>query len=409
MARYDINVPSALPGFQAFDRALDTRLGFEREKAAAGAEKQLHEQAAQVFKTGTDEEMAEFMIKNPSLAQDMNKADAFLSDRTKQNAIDSAWDVVTGKKPPSAAYIERAQMVQKEGGDPNRTLTIAEESQKNPDVGLRDAKVTLLRLDRDAYTAYKEDVSGGADDAGKGTANIKDWRHYRKLLAESPEQASQFARQVGITETAEPELKPTVPMQNLDRWRSMPEGAEKRAFATMIGISPKDTPEEARKKLAASAAIQTELNTADETLASIDTLLNTEGYIDSLTGVRGATPFSVPGGVGYDANVAFEQFKDSLTLENMSKMTGILSDSDIKILRSAAAGLTAGMSKKAFIRKLEEIKARIIKKAKGTRARAGTPAQEPSGETPTIVSQADYDNLPSGTIFIEDGQKYRKP
>ena len=167
MGRFDVNVPSALPGLQAFERGLDTRLGFERDKAAAGAQKQLHERAAQVFKTGTDEEMADFMIKNPSLAQDMNKADAFLSDRTKQNAIDSAWDVVTGKKQPSAAYIERAQMVQSEGGDPNRTLTIAEESQKNPDIGLRDAKVTLLRLDRESYLAYQKDQGLGPKEEQK--------------------------------------------------------------------------------------------------------------------------------------------------------------------------------------------------------------------------------------------------
>jgi len=32
-----------------------------------------------------------------------------------------------------------------------------------------------------------------------------------------------------------------------------------------------------------------------------------------------------------------------------------------------------------------------------------------SGETPTITTQEEFDALPSGTTFIEDGQEYRKP
>ncbi len=173
MGRFDVNVPSALPGLRAVEKALDTRLGFERDKAAAGAQKQLHERAAQVFKTGTDEEMADFMIKNPSVVDDMNKIDVFMNERTERDAVDNAWDIVARGKTPSVGYTEHAQMVQKEGGDPSRTLTIAEESQKNQDVGLRDAKVLLYRKDREAYVEFlKSRGEGGEADIKVGAQEI---------------------------------------------------------------------------------------------------------------------------------------------------------------------------------------------------------------------------------------------
>jgi hypothetical protein len=47
-----------------------------------------------------------------------------------------------------------------------------------------------------------------------------------------------------------------------------------------------------------------------------------------------------------------------------------------------------------------------------TKAGRGAPAERRSGQSgdiATVASQADYDALPSGSVFIEDGKEYRKP
>lgn len=249
----------------------------------------------------------------------------------------------------------------------------------------------------------------------KPTANIQDYEYYRELLKTSPEEAQKFALQVGITDRPEREIKPTVAMQNFEKYKAMPDGPEKSAFGRMIGIDPKKTAAAQAKEIERQEGLVEEIDNAETTIGMADSLLGNQGYIDAITGFRGATPFSVPGGTGFDAMVAFDQLKNSLTLDNLSKMSGVLSDSDIKILRSAGAGLEPGMSEEAMRRRLNKVIEILNKKVTKNKAKITPEAEtiEPTtagvGNEPVVKSQEQYDSLPSGAIFIEDGKKYRKP
>ncbi len=89
-------------------------------------------------------------------------------------------------------------------------------------------------------------------------------------------------------------------------------------------------------------------------------LVSNDRAIDSLTGLNGLIP-AVPGNSGWDANVLFDKVTNTNTLENMEKMTGVLTDADIKILRTAANGLEKGMTVKAFKNRLITIEKKINK------------------------------------------------
>lgn len=87
----------------------------------------------------------------------------------------------------------------------------------------------------------------------------------------------------------------------------------------------------------------------------------------------------------------FDQLKALLTSSNLDLMSGVLSETDIKILSDiAGGGLKLRGSEDAFRRELEKL---------------GGVTEGPA----EITTQADYDALPSGAVFIEDGVQYRKP
>lgn len=86
----------------------------------------------------------------------------------------------------------------------------------------------------------------------------------------------------------------------------------------------------------------------------------------------------------------FDQLKSLLTAENLDLMTGVLSESDIKILSDiAGGGLKLRGSEEAFRSELEKL------------------GGVSSGSE--VTTQAEYDALPSGAVYIEDGVQYRKP
>jgi len=117
------------------------------------------------------------------------------------------------------------------------------------------------------------------------------------------------------------------------------------------------------------------VTTTQQTLESVNELLNAPG-LDSAVGGTSAF-YTIPGGESADFETALDSFIGNLTLENMGKMSGVLSDSDIKMIQNASSGLSIKMSETAFKKRLQKIKSRLEEKL--SKQGGGTTTVAPSG------------------------------
>lgn len=135
------------------------------------------------------------------------------------------------------------------------------------------------------------------------------------------------------------------------------------------------------------------------TLQSVDALLNHPG-LDAAVGASSVLP-TIPGGEAADFETLLESFVGSLTMENMGQMKGVLSDSDIKMIKAASSGLDIKMSEKAFMRRLQDIKKRLEDKL----GSQGVEAQE---EETVVYTEGQRARNPStGQVLIYRGGSWQ--
>lgn len=109
-----------------------------------------------------------------------------------------------------------------------------------------------------------------------------------------------------------------------------------------------------------SQPTQKDVNQANEIIGLIDELLNS----NAKGRATGASSFMsyLPGTDAYTFKAKFDSLKSKLTLDNLKLMSGVLSDSDIKILQSAATELELGLKEEAFDEALNKIKNSMLEK-----------------------------------------------
>lgn len=145
--------------------------------------------------------------------------------------------------------------------------------------------------------------------------------------------------------------------------------------------------EEAERKATAAAS------TKDDISSLASSILDSGDYVDVFGAIQGAIPSVQQETVDAEADV--DRLVSLLTLENTGKMSGVLSESDIKILRDA--GTILGNKRISDTKAKEE-----LEKIADVFAR-----NQDRFNSPVIETQEDYDALPSGAMFIEivDGQE----
>lgn len=152
---------SALPGFQALQQGVDSYAGQQMKKAETQKEIERRKRGSEVLKSGDPDAIQTFMMENPDIAEQVDKAYQFKSRVTEQDAIEKAWDIMLNKKPTSQAMIEHAQVVIDEGGDASDTMRLAEEAQQDPNAGKGEAALLLMRRDPETWKLWKEQQEPG--------------------------------------------------------------------------------------------------------------------------------------------------------------------------------------------------------------------------------------------------------
>ena len=122
----------------------------QREQQAIN-QQQLQQQAADVFQGGNPDEIASFMIANPTMQDAMIGADKFASERSKQSKIDAARNIVLGGD-SRQELMNSAKVIAEEGGNPSDTLNMAGQPEG---VTKKASEAVWASLDPQGYKAYK--------------------------------------------------------------------------------------------------------------------------------------------------------------------------------------------------------------------------------------------------------------
>lgn len=301
--------------------------GQQREQQAIN-QQQLQQQAADVFQSGNPDDIASFMIANPSMQDAMIGADKFASERSKQSKIEAARNIVLGSN-SSDELMKSAKVIAEEGGNPADTLSFISQ----PDEVKKKASESIwASLDPQGYKAYKE--LGKSQEVKPMTEYQSIQTELRKAEAEERKLDRQIKRETN--EIKRDELKSQ--------------------------ISQAKTKTEQLKKTD-STRIDNAVVEAKGKKATINELLANQDYIDSLTGYTGRLPVNLTD-AGVEAEGILDNIKNSMTIENLSVMSGPLTDKDIQVIASASSRLKTGMSESALRKELDRINGaydRVIK------------------------------------------------
>lgn len=134
------------------------------------------------------------------LGQQLTQANQFRSQSTKDNYVNSIFEVL--QNPDNVESIVRSRQAflktQGEGVDSTSTDSFMERYRQDPKGTLKKLEIEAAVLDPQKYKTYKAATTPSTDEP---TGNIKDFSHYQTLLRENPSEAAKFANQVGISTT----------------------------------------------------------------------------------------------------------------------------------------------------------------------------------------------------------------
>ena len=277
---------------------------------------------SEAVRSGNAMKVAEAAIKHPQYAQAAQTAFGFTNQETKKSSTDAYRRALSDPENAAQYLQEGIESVREAGGNPVMMTKDLAMMQDNPEGALQSIKMGYAGVDPEGYKS----LFGDPKDKFKAQElRIKeDTLELRRLENESRRDEQKLERETN--ELKRDELKIKIE----ERKTKMEE--KKRDFEI-----------DAKAKIRESGSLS----------QSIDDFLGNKKYLSAMTGWRGRTPAVTT--TGLEAEAYFDQIKNNLTLENLDKMSGVLSETDIKILSGAASALNAGMSAAAMRKEMTKI------------------------------------------------------
>lgn len=376
-------------GFQQLGQQM--RQDEQRERLRQG-----QQEMAQAVQADDAQRLAELSAQYPELREGARQAFQITNEQTEQVARDTYMRALSDPQNATQYMQQGIQRVSELGGTPRMMQSDLELLQQDPEGAQRRMMMGLASVDPEAYEA----VAGGQSGPDIGTYNPRDYTtdsfsefqqtgdpsvleryESRKIIDVggvphllNPASGTITPGQItdaGFQATGEPRpYQPDGSRQVQQEPRKEPitteTVAESEAEITRQTETAKQEakaggPEAQRQRQKAVSQARKDVAGFRDITSQASAIADNPDYVDSLTGITGTIP-AIPGTTKYDAKVAFDRLKDTLTLGNLEKMSGILSDSDIKILRSAASGLEPGMSEDAFTNRINKIRSVFQKK-----------------------------------------------
>jgi hypothetical protein len=141
-------------------------------------------------------------------------------------------------------------------------------------------------------------------------------------------------------------------------------------------------------------------------IALLDNILSSDQINDVTGGIEGGFVGNIYSSIFSQAQTDLladiEEVGSILTTDNLDLMTGVLSETDIQLIKDlSAGGLNRKRGEERFKSDVQEMRDRLASQIALT--------AEDKAQAPEISTQAQYDALPSGASFIQNGQSRKKP
>jgi hypothetical protein len=302
-----------------------------KQKEQQAQQQQTVAKAQEIMKSGDFNQMADFALANPELGKTMFELGGIRDEAAQKRMTELSKGLTMSQSPVEdlTAYIQSGEQ---QGRDMSHSKGLLDKSQGNPEALKKMAETSWASADPKTYKSYRTTLpekTGMTD--------------YQSAMVSSKQVDQDLRREESIIKREE---------MKLDRET---DELKRDEIKNKIDASKQKVEDATRAK---QEAANTAINASTSLLNSIDKLAGNSGYIDSLTGYRGRLPGSATD-EGVEADALLDNITNSLTLDNLKLMTGVLTDKDIELLKSAASGLKKGMGTDRFNEILQTIRDKV--------------------------------------------------
>ncbi len=326
------NYNQVTPDFSPLVNIATAYQGQQQRQSQQQMQQQLVAQAQEIAGSGDTAAMRDFAIANPAIGKTMFEVGGILDDQAQNRMVNLTKTLVS-----SPAPVKDLKMYIEEGRQAGRDMTHSEklliQSEGDPEKLKQMVEMSLAAQDPEASNALQKTMPKSAEPITE----------YQSAMIESKKIDQELRREEAILKREENKLK-----RETDELK-------REVIKNKIDDSRQKIEDSNRAKAEKN---ETSINASNNLLSSIDQLASNEGYLNSLTGYRGRLPVSATD-EGVEAEALFDNITNSLTLDNLKLMTGVLTDKDIELLRSAASGLKKGMGTDRFKEILSTIRSKV--------------------------------------------------
>lgn len=342
-------------GIQALTQGID-RFGQQKRQDAAVAKQEAYGAEAkqalgEAFKTGDPVKIRDVMVKYPEMQKAATAAFGFANEQTRQTVAETYRRALSDPERAAQYMDEGIQKVAALGGSPDNMLKDYSMLKVAPDQALKSMKA--------GYAALANEQEFSAMFGGEG--DLKVGRFRQITLPDGG---------IATLDTATNEVTPVAAAAQVDLSILPPE---------LQGPASKQPPEVQRKIVesfttptVAAAGKEAEKKAgkaqevADKTSALVNELLENESGLRAVVGgIDEMTPTLLPS--SKNAQAALEDLKNLLTVDNLGLMSGVLSESDMKVLRSVGASGLSGSQDRILgtLKRMREALSKIKKEDQG--------------------------------------------
>lgn len=423
---------------------LSGTLGQMREEKARQAERQrlIDEEAAKeariqerftaakaaaqsALQSGDPDRMAEVTLEFPEIGQGLSQAFGIVDAEKKQKASSFARELVTNPAQADQIYQARIEEIKSRNGDPTDTIRSYQAFKQNPEGELKNLQFMWAAMDKDSYGAFSAERKAEQKAQMEMAKEAAAERRFQQTEAAKDRRAAMRGGEIGQAPSAVREFQYYQQLK-----QENPEEAE--AYGRAKGYISKEGEElsahlQKRLSVATDEAVKAEGDTGRFT-ALADEIDRSDISGGLLGGKWGEAFKDVTGSQDAvsDLRRQFNGIKGSQVVANLPP--GAASDADIALALSGFPSENANKQQiSGFLRglaKLQKVNADFNNykaeylSTKGSergmlkswKEQAGSAGAATGQATPVeVTTKEQFDALPSGALYLEDGVQYRKP